>query len=387
MPQQVIRRLIRARAAALRDLARAIHQAPEPGLEEVKASAWQRELLAANGFQVRAGTGGLPTAFRAAFGAGKPVLAICSEYDALPGIGHGCGHNLIAACAVGAGLALADLVRQKRLKGTVVVLGTPAEESKGGKVLMLKGGAFRGVDAAIMAHPSWRSVPDKGCTAIRRFKVSFHGQASHAAAAPELGRNALDAVMLLFQGINAWRQQMPDGVRVHGIVDRGGALPNIIPDLAACTFFLRAGDDRTLDGMERRFRAMVRGAGLMTDTRPRIAPWLLPYKARRPNAPFNEVYWEAAVQAGLNPVNPAQGSKGSTDFGDVSQAMPGAHVYFGIARHEIPGHSPQFARAAGSVYGLDQMLKMAEVLAVMGARFLADAGFRKRVHADFRRRA
>ncbi len=245
---------------------------------------------------------------------------------------------------------------------------------------MLRRGAFRGVDAAIMAHPSWRTFRDNGSTAIRRFKVSFKGQSAHAAATPELGRNSLDAVMLLFQGINAWRQQMPEGARVHGVVEQGGVLPNIIPDFASCTFFLRALDDALLDEMEKRFRAIVRGAGLMSATMPRIVGWLLPYKARRPNAAFNELFMEAAETAGLKPAPVRDISKGSSDFGDVSQAMPGVHVYFGIAKQKIPGHSIQFAQAAGSLFGLEQMLKMTEVLAVMGARYLWDGAFRKRVH-------
>ena len=387
--QKTIRQMVKRHAPAIKELALKVHANPEPGFEEVKACAWQVEMLRAHGFKVIEGVAGLRTAFRAEIGSGKPVLGICSEYDALPGIGHGCGHNLIAGCSIGTGLVLADLIKSKRLKGTLALLGTPAEEAKGGKVLMLKRGAFKGVDAVIMAHPAGRSTPDSGYTALRSFEVSFRGEAAHAAASPEKGKNSLDAAMLLFHGVNAWREHLPDGVRVHGIVNKGGVLPNIVPDYSLCTFFLRAADERTIDGMERRFRAIVRGAGLMTDTRPTIKQWLLPYKATRPNAPLNESYFQAASAAGLNPQNTLALGRGSTDFGDVSQIMPGVHVSFGILQEGkgIAIHSHEFARAAASSFALESMLRMVEVLSMMGIRYMADAAFRKQVHADFKARA
>ena len=384
--QKEIRKMVARHASALKGLAMKLHENPELGFEEVKACAWQVEVLRAHGFRVSEGVAGLRTAFRAEIGSGKPVLGICSEYDALPVIGHGCGHNLIAGCSIGAGLVLADLIKSKRLKGTLALLGTPGEESKGGKVLMLKRGAFKGIDASLMAHPSWRTVPDNGCNAVRRFTVSFKGQSAHAAGSPELGRNALDAAMLLFQGINAWREHLPDGVRVHGVVNKGGELPNIVPDYSLSTFFLRAADDKTIDSMEQRFRAIARGAGLMTGTTPNVKQYLVPYRARRPNTPFNELFLKAAQEAGMAPINPGVRGKASTDFGDISQAMPGVHVYFGIAQGEIPGHSPENARAAGSAFRLERMLKMVEVLSLMSVRYLSDAGFRRQVHADFKAR-
>jgi amidohydrolase len=265
-------------------------------------------------------------------------------------------------------------------------MGTPGEESKGGKVLMLRKGAFKDVDCALMAHPLWRTVCDTGCTAVKRFRVEFRGQSAHAAASPELGRNALDAVMLLFQGINAWRQQLPEHARIHGVVEKGGVLPNIIPDFASCIFFLRSTDDHVLEDMEQRFRDIVRGAALMTGTRPRIRPESVPYKSLWTNAHLDDAFMKSATLAGLDPIRPERTGKGSTDFGDVSQAMPGAHFYFGIARTETAIHSPQFEKAAGSDYGIGQMLKMVEALSVIGYQYLSDAAFRKGVDADFKER-
>lgn len=385
--QKLIGNSVRAHAGALRTLALSIHRNPELGYEEHQAAAWQMALLRQHGFSVETPVAGLRTAFRAVRGQGKPALAVLSEYDALPSLGHACGHNLICAVGIGTGLVLSDLMRQTRVRGSLVVLGTPGEESRGGKVVMLRKGLFKGIDCALMAHPNWRTVCDKGSTAVSRFRVEFRGQSAHAAAAPELGRNALDALMLLFQGVNAWRQQLPEHARIHGIVLKGGDLPNIIPDFASCVFFLRSTDDRVLAAMTRRFRDIVRGAALMTGTRPTVKAEALPYRSLRTNSHLDAAFMEAASRAGLCPVRPDRTGKGSTDFGDVSQAMPGGHFYFGIAAREMPLHSPQFAQAAGSAYGLNQMLKTVEALSAVGYRYLSDAGFRQRVNAEFRSRS
>lgn len=381
--RQLVRQSLREQAAALKGLAKKIHAHPELGFEEFQASAWCVEMLKGWGFRVQAPFAGLPTAFKATWGRGKPTLCLMAEYDALPDLGHGCGHNLIAAATLGAGKAMADAMKAQRMGGTLAVLGTPAEEGKGGKIKMIAKGALRGMDAALMAHPSFRTIPDPGCSAIRRFDVAFKGAEAHAAAAPEKGRNALDAVMLLFQGVNAWRQHVPEACRIHGIVKDGGVAPNIVPGHASCVFYLRAPDDAMLDGLERRFREIAQGAALMTATEPDVAPGHTAYKARIPNGPLNEAYSEAAAAAGLRPTVPDKPSRASSDFGDVSQEVPAAHVYFSISKAEIPGHSGPFRKAAGSAYGLGQMLRAAEALALVGCRFLSDEGFRCRVREGF----
>lgn len=371
-------------AADLKQLALDIHARPETGGREAYACRRQVTLLRRWGFRVTTPFAKLPTAYRASYGQGRPVFCLMAEYDALEGLGHGCGHNLIAAAALGAGRALGLAMRAGRIPGTLLVIGTPAEETTGGKVQMISAGALHGVDAALMAHPQWRTTPDGGGTALARYRIKFHGKAAHAAAQPELGRNALDAVMLLFQGVNAWRQHLPETSRVHGIVTDGGAAPNIIPDLAAAYFFLRSTDDAFLRTMRRTFIDIARGAALMTGTRLEVGETDTPYRARRLNRPLNDAYLEYAAALGLNPVIPKVPGRGSTDFGDVSRAIPGAHVYFGIARRKIPAHSVAMRDAAKSAFGLERMLLAAEALAHIGYRFFTEPEFRKNVARDFK---
>ncbi|MHC4914324.1 MAG: M20 family metallopeptidase [Planctomycetota bacterium] len=383
-----VRASIRRHAKPLKDLARKIHRNPELGFKEEKACAWQVQMLRKFGFEVRSPFAGLDTAYRAARGSGRPAFCFLAEYDALPEIGHACGHNLICAAAIGAGTALAEVLRAEKQSGSVLVMGTPAEESLGGKVIMVKKGAFRNIEAVLEAHPSGRTTPDTGCTAIRRLDVVFEGRAAHAAGAPEQGRNALDAVMLLFAGVNAWRQHMVETNRVHGIVDDGGVVPNVVPARASCVFFLRSLDDHELGQMIGRFRDIARGAALMTDTKVKVNARGTGYKARRPNAVLNEAFVEAATRAGLRPEVPERTGRGSSDFGDVSQVVPGVHVYFDIAGKgkTLPGHSEAFRQAAGTEYAQRQMLRAAEALAMVGWRYMSDAKFRRRVAAGFLRR-
>jgi amidohydrolase len=365
-------------------LATAIFKNPELGFEERKACDLQVGLLKQWGFEVTSPFAGLDTAYVAVWGKGKPTFCFMGEYDALPDIGHACGHNLICSAAIGAGCALRDVMKRQKIPGRIVIMGTPAEESKGGKLVMIRNGALRGLDAVLEAHPSYRTTPDSGSTAIRRLDVRYFGKAAHAAGSPELGRNALDGVMLLFQGVNAWRQHMTESNRVHGIVTDGGVAPNIIPERAAARFFLRSLDDNDLAEMLVRFRAIARGAALMTGTRLVLKESSTGYKARLPNTPLNEAYIEAAGVAGLKPVIPEKSGRGSSDFGDVSHEAPGAHVYFGIGRQKIASHSVAFREAAGSPYGRRQMLAAANALAAVGYRYFTDADFRRRVAADFR---
>ncbi len=379
------KKTIAAHAGQLKALALKIHRNPELGLEETKACAWQMQMLKRWGFSVQTPFAGLSTAYKAVCGRGKPVFCFMAEYDALPEIGHACGHNLICTAAMGAGAALGAAMKREKISGTVVVMGTPAEESKGGKIKMLQKGAMKGIDAVMMAHPSDQTTPDTGSAAIQRIDVTFEGVSAHAAAAPEKAKNALDAVMLLFHGVSAWRQQLPETSRIHGIVIEGGVVPNIIPDLASCRFFLRSPDGDVLTDMAERFGDIARGAALMTGTKAQINPSLEPYRGHRPNKSFNEAFIESARAVGLNPVIPEQSGRGSSDFSNVSYVVPGAHVYFGIAKRQIPAHSIAFCKAAGSDYGLKQMLRAAEAMAQVGYRYLTDNAFRKSVHGDFRK--
>jgi len=370
-------------ADPLSTLADRIHRTPELGFEETKACAWQVALLKNWRFKVETPFGSLRTAYRATAGKGRPAFGFLAEYDALPEVGHACGHNLICAAAIGAGTVLRETLAREKRPGKVVILGTPAEESRGGKLIMIKDGAFRGLDAAIEAHPSFRTAPYGAHTAIKRVDVRFTGKAAHAAASPEKGRNALDAVMLLFQGVNAWRQHLVESSRIHGIVTEGGVAPNIVPAHGSCVFFLRSLDDADLEQMIVRFKDIARGAALMTGTKVKVTIGKGGYRSGNPNRKLNEAFMTAAEAVGLNPKVPKRSGRGSSDFANVSHLVPGVHVYFGISKRAIAGHSTAFAKAAGSAYGKQQMLRAAEAIANVGYRFFTDPAFRKQVRAAF----
>lgn len=373
-------------AEALKRLALELHANPELGFAEHKAVAAQLTLLRRWGAKVVHPLASMDTAFKAAWGRGEPTVCFLSEYDALPEIGHGCGHNLIAAAALGAGRALAEAMKDDRLSGRVEVIGAPAEETSGGKVTMVERGVFEKVDVALMAHPSIRTTPWLGGTAVQSWVATFAGRAAHAAAAPEKGRNALDAVRLLFNGVDAWRQHLPESARVHGVVTDGGAAPNIIPERAECFFFLRSTDDDVLAEMVRRFKDIARGAAMMTDTTVTLRRKGMAYRAPRINDALNRAWVRAAAEAGLTPVTDAPPGRGSTDFADVSQVVPGAHVYFAVTRGKPASHSSAFAAAAGRPMALKNMLRAAEAMANVGYRYVADEAFRRSVADLFARR-
>lgn len=363
------------------DLSRKLHGNPELGYEEVRACAWQVQMLRRWGFDVETPCGGADTAYRATLGSGAPVFAVLAEYDALPEIGHACGHNLICACSLGAGKAIADRLDAGAVAGTLLVIGTPAEERFGGKVRLVEEGCFEGIDAAVMAHPSSRTQAWYGSLGVTHYDVAYRGQAAHAAVFPEKGRNALDAAMLLFAGTNAWRQHLPEDTRVHGIVTDGGAAPNIVPASAACSFYIRANDADTLSAMEKRFERIAEAAAAMTDTEVTFSVGSR-YKPGLPNQALNRAYHEIAEELGMSPSVPPRGGRGSTDFADVSRVVPGAHVYFAICETEVPSHSEEFAAAAATDFAHRQMLKAAEALANIGYRFFTDPMFREQVKGE-----
>lgn len=370
----------------LKKIALEIHANPELGFQEFKALELQVGLLKEWGFDVTVPFCGMATAYKAVSGSRGPAFCFMSEYDALPGVGHACGHNLIAITALGAGKALADTLKEQNIPGTVIVMGTPGEEGKGGKVAIVNKHALDDVDAVIMAHPGFRTAVWKGCFAVERFDVEYTGKAAHAAGAPEKGINALDAVMLLFHGVNAWREHLPEKTRVHGIVTHGGEAPNIVPEFASASFYLRADSQKQIEVMIQRFKRIAEGAALMTDTGCSIQSKEIGYKSGLPNEALNSEYFNIAAELGMNPQIPESLSRASTDFGDVSHAVPGTHVYFGILEkgqdHAL--HTTEFAEAAKSEYGIKQALKAAEALANVGYRFFTDSALREKVAEDYR---
>ena len=375
---------IRENKTDLRRLSDAIWTHPELAYEEKFAVSQATEYLRKAGFSPVIPYCGLETSFKAESGSGKPTFAIFAEYDALPDVGHGCGHNLICTAAVAAFCAVAAELKNKNLPGKIVLLGSPAEESGGGKVKMIEAGCLEGIDAAMMVHPSWRATPDTGSSAITRYDVVFHGKASHAAGAPELGINALSAVNLLFAGVNAYREQIPEDARMHGIITCGGEAPNITPAKASCRFFLRSTGEDWIKKIEKRFLDIVHGAELMTGATAEIIPFNVPYMSRKPNAALNRTYLEGISALGMKYILPAHGGRGSSDFGNVSHAVPGIHPYFPVTDHEIPGHSEAFRIASGTDFAFDNALTAAAAMANTALTYLTDPAFKAEVDAGFK---
>lgn len=359
--------------AALLDLSHKIHANPEIRFEEEKASAWLSEALEQRGFSVQRGVSDLPTAFRAELnGKGPgPTVAVLCEYDALPGIGHACGHNVIATMGVGAAFALAPLMSE--LPGKLVVLGTPAEEGGGGKVLMLERGAFEGIDAAMMVHPLHLNQSNMPTLASTKWDVTYRGKPAHAALAPHLGVNALDAVRLAFAGIDALRQQVLPDVRIHAIITHGGDAANIIPEEASLLIVARSMDSTYLfDDLNPRLRGVFEGAALMTGAKVEISDASPPYLEMAVNRPLEEAY-ERHLQRRGRTVTPyvLDGKGGSTDMGNVSQAVPGLHGTIAIDEVALP-HTVPFREAALSPAGDAAVIDGASAMAAVTAELLTD---------------
>lgn len=379
-----LRQFISQIAPRLHDLSHALWSHPELAYQEYFAVEEALKFLREQGFSPVNPYCGLETSFRAEYGSGSPTFAIFAEYDALPDVGHACGHNLICAAALAAFCAVADFLKQGQHPGKVVLLGSPAEESGGGKVRMIGEGCMEGIDAAMMVHPSFRTTPDTGSSAITRYTIIFHGKAAHAAAAPELGVNALSAINLLFAGVNAFREHVPESSRIHGIILEGGEAPNITPARAACRFFLRSTSEDWIKKIEKRFLDIVHGAELMTGATAEIIPFNIPYMSRKPNNAMNRIYLESMNHCSAKYVIPARGGRGSSDFGNVSHVVPGIHPYFSIEDHEIAAHSIQFRDASATDFAFDNAMKAAASMANIALKYLLDPAFKAEVDADFK---
>ncbi|MFA6104472.1 MAG: amidohydrolase [Victivallaceae bacterium] len=375
---------INKNASLIKAVSDAIHANPELGFEEFNAAGAQLDLLRNAGFSIKSPAGSLPTSFKAECGKGSPAFCLLSEYDALPELGHACGHNLIAASAIAAGLAVKEVMELEAIPGRLVIMGTPGEETKGGKVIMLAENAFEGIGACAMTHPFHLTGPDPGNLAVSRYDVTFNGKAAHAASEPEAGINALDAINLLFCGINAWRQQLHETSRIHGIITEGGIAPNIIPERAGAFFYIRAVDNTIRDAMEARFKDIVKGAALMTGCDYQCAKVHHSYDANIPNGPLNGLVMELAAQFKMDPQTVS--SKISTDFANVTQEIPGVSFFFKATHDPVSLHSREFEKAAGNVFAFDQAMLAARVLAVTALMYLTDGKLREAVKADFERR-
>ena len=373
---------IDSRRHQLSELSLRIHANPELGFHEVKAAAWLTEYLAENGFAVERAICGLPTAFRASYGKGKPALALLAEYDALPGVGHACGHNLIATSAVGAAVAARAAIDQ--FGGTILVIGTPAEELYGGKVIMARRGIFNDLDTVMMVHPGTRDMATTSALACQNLEVEFFGKAAHAAAQPEAGINALEAMLLSFAGINALRQHIRSSARIHGIITDGGQAANVVPEHSAGTFIVRAKDDDYLDELEPKVLNCFVGAALATGARLEYRWDDIRYSTMLNNLVLAQLFTRNLQPLG-RPITHDVPDRafGSTDMGNVSHLVPSIHPHIAIAGKEVFIHSPQFALAAASETGIKSMLDAAKALAMTVIDLLANPEIVARVKDEF----
>ena len=379
LQRQVTAEIDETRGDVLR-MSRFVHAHPEIAMEEVESAEEVAATLERHGFAVERGIAGLPTAFKATKGSGSPVVAFLAEYDALPELGHGCGHNLIAGSNVAAGIGLAAALDQTA--GTVIVFGTPAEEAIGGKVIMAEAGAFEGVDIVLSSHPAAMNArvalePGSGsCLAVQEVVIVFHGKTAHAASDPENGINALNAIIQTFTGIDAMRQHVTPDVRIHGIITHGGVAPNVTPEYARARFYVRAQTQRAVHDLVEKVRHIAEGAALITGAR-------LEYT--EPHGIHAEVVPVYSLNARLKEHYEAQGQqttpapKGvgpySTDLGNVSYAAPTVAVSFPITEGMIPWHSSQVVEAAASDLGYESMFKAAKAIALVGLDALTDPAF------------
>ncbi|MDO8144869.1 MULTISPECIES: amidohydrolase [unclassified Isoptericola] len=375
----------------LAEIVRTLHAHPETAFAEHASARLLVEVLARHGVEAATGVHGVETAFRAGTGrpADGPAIAVLAEYDALPGIGHACGHNVIAAAAVGAFLALHEaLAAPDAPAGRVVLLGTPAEEGHSGKEVLARAGAFEDLDAAIMLHPYGVDVADQVWLGRRLLTWTFTGRSAHASAQPFMGRNALDAANLAYTGIGLLRQQLPPVDRVHATIVEGGTRPSIVPDRAVMHLYARSKYPDTLRDLSRRLDDVARGAALMTGTEVDIA-W---DDGAHPSLPVrtNQALtrrWVAAQRRRGRDVLPggvvSETLAASTDFGNVSFRIPGIHPLVQVADPDVALHTVEFAEAAGGPAAVRAAVDGAAGLAATALDYLGDASLRESVHAEF----
>lgn len=367
-------------------VSRFLHANPELAYEERQAAELLTDVLEQHGFVVTRGAANLPTAFTGLTGSGAPRIAFMAEYDALPGLGHACGHNLIATASLGAVLAVRSILG--RVPGTALLVGCPAEEKGGGKIALVEAGAFDGTDAAMLVHPSNRTEMVKLALGMRELTVEYYGKASHAAAAPDQGVNALDAVVLAYTGIGVMRQQVRSDARIHGIITHGGQAPNIIPDYAAARFYVRALDLTYMNALFGRVVRCCESAAAAAGCRVNVTSAGRDYHPYKPAYALAEMFQRNLESLGeVVDQGPVDRELGSTDVGNVSQVVPTIQPMMQICPREIACHMAAFADAAVSDAGHGAMFAAAKAMAMTAVELLTDSGALARVQAEFRGQA
>lgn len=362
-----------------------LHSKPETAMEEYYAHQVLTEWLENEGFNIETPVANLDTAFVARKGSGKPVIAFLLEYDALPQIGHACGHNLIATGGLAAATTLARALDDEKFEGTILAIGTPGEEGAGGKIIELEAGVFDNVDACLMFHPNDQiTIPWRHLTANAHLSVKFYGKAAHTASHGEVGRNALSAMIQFFVATDALRQHIPETSRLSGIITKGGDAPNIIPEYTEAEFLVRSLTQEKAKELVEKVENCAKGAALSTGTKVEVsqdAPIYAEMKNNKTMAKRMAHYLELTGEEVTEPV--IKGGAGSSDIGNVSLKVPTIHPYLKITPNAVAGHSVEFREAAKSPEAHEAMLNMAEALAKTGADLLLDKEYFTKVQKEF----
>ena len=355
--------LIRQRLCEMSDY---IYNNPELGNEEYKAVEALTTFLKEHNFKIESPIADMDTAFKATFDSGKPGMTIgyLCEYDALPKIGHGCGHNMIGVMSAGAGVALSKVLHE--IGGKVIVYGTPAEETNGGKVILAEAGVFDELDAAMIVHPDGETRASGSSSALYPIRFIYKGKTAHAASCPEKGINALNSVIQLFNGIDALRQHVTPDVRMHGIITKGGVAANIVPDEAIADFYFRASTKERVTEVVEKVKKIAEGAALMTGATLEMERYELPYDDLNTNETLSEIFNNNLRELGITDIKEAKATGGSSDIGNVSYVAPTIHPYIGITDCPMVGHSVEMAKATTTSKAHDRLLIAALAMAYTG---------------------
>ncbi|MBA2454336.1 MAG: M20 family metallopeptidase [Chloroflexia bacterium] len=388
--QDRVLRAIEAAKNATRKTSDFIYANPETAMKEVKSSAALADLMEEFGFEVEREVGGIKTAFVAKRGSGGPVVGFLAEYDALPGVDHGCGHNLIAGSNAVAGIGLAAALED--LPGTVIVYGCPAEEAVGGKVYMANAGVFEGLDIALTTHPgagghSYNPVLEGSGSSLawQEIEIEFYGQTAHAAADPENGINALNALLYVFRGIDGLRQHVKSSVRMHGVITSGGMVPNVVPDYTRGHFFVRAETLAETAELAEKVRKIAEGAASMTGAEVKVTLPHPPYADVVPNYTLSRRVKSHLDGLGMELPDQQPGpGRGSTDVGNVSYLAPTACARFPITEGLVPWHSTVVNEAAGTEMAYESMFTAAKAVALTGLECLEDTSLIDSAKAEWR---
>jgi amidohydrolase len=378
-----IKEKINGQLAELFEISKYLYANPELGYEEKKASAALIKYLSENGFSVEHPIYGVDTAFKAVCDSGKPGanIGIFCEYDALPEVGHGCGHDLIATIGAGAAVGLKTALGETG--GKVTVFGTPAEESSGVKGVFGEQGAYKDITVGMMVHPNGKTIESGISLALKAIEFEYFGKTAHAAAAPEKGVNALDSAIFLFNGINALRQHVDKDVLMHGVIQNGGVVPNLVPDYAVARFYFRAPKKAVLDDVVERVKKLAEGAAMMSGSTLKMHYFENPYDDMVTNKTLSRTFNANLRELGETDIEAANDGVGSLDMGNVSHFIPAIHPWVGIGDDKLVLHTKEFADRTVTDKGKELLLRGACALAFTGYDVLTSSELQEEIKKEF----